>query len=444
MHSNFTEGKIFSPLFRFAVPIMLAMFLQMMYGAVDLLIVGQFGTTADVSAVATGGQVMLTVTSLINGLAMGLTILVGHCLGRGAREEAGHAVGSGMCIFLILSLCLTALLLVFVEPIARIMHAPARAFAGTVQYISICAGCMVFLVAYNMIGAIFRGLGDAKTPLLTVGIACVINIVVDLILVAGFGMGVVGAAWATVFAQALSVVLSLRIIQKQGLPFAFSRKSLRFHKGMTGQILKYGLPIATQDGFVNLSFLAITMIVNSLGEVPSAAVGISEKLAGFVMLLPMAFSQAIAAFSAQNFGAGLMKRARQTLYCGLIPSVCFGFLMGYVSFFQGDFLAGLFSTEAEVIFATWDYMKAYAFDCLLTCFMFAFLGFFSGCGRTSFVMVQGVVGAFLVRIPVSYWMSQTHGDSLFAIGLASPTATVIQLVLCVSYFLWFIRRMDAS
>ena len=238
--SNFTEGKIFSPLLKFAIPILMAMFLQTMYGAVDLLIVGQFGNAADVSAVSTGSQVMFAITSMITGLTMGITILIGQKLGEGKRKEAGNVVGSGISIFAVVAVIITVVVVTFSSSIATLMHAPSESFDSTVSYLRICAMGAVFVISYNVIGGVFRGLGDSKTPLITVGIACTVNIIGDLIFVAGFKMAATGAACATVLAQSTSVILSLILIKRRGLPFEFSRKSIKFHKHLTSNIIKYG------------------------------------------------------------------------------------------------------------------------------------------------------------------------------------------------------------
>ena len=393
--SNFTEGKIFSPLLKFAIPILAALFLQTMYGAVDLLIVGQFGHAADVSAVSTGSQVMMTITMMITGLSMGITILIGQKLGEGKSKEAGDVVGSGISIFAVLAIIITILVVVFASPISTFMHAPKEAFDSTVMYIKVCASGAIFIVAYNIIGGVFRGLGDSKTPLITVGIACVANIIGDLIFVGLFKMAATGAAIATVMAQAISVILSLFIIKKRGTPFEFSRESIKFHKNLTSKIIKYGAPIALQDGLVHLSFLVIMIIGNSLGVIPSAGIGVAEKLVGFIMLIPSSFSQAVSAFVAQNYGAKKYDRARKVLLYSISASLCCGVVMFYFTFFHGDLLAGMFSKDKDVVLAAWEYMKAYGIDCLLTAIMFSMVGYFNGCGKTTFVMIQGIVGAFV-------------------------------------------------
>ncbi|MDB8805281.1 MATE family efflux transporter [Romboutsia sp. 1001216sp1] len=440
--SNFTEGKIFSPLLKFAIPILLALFLQTMYGAVDLLIVGQFGNAADVSAVSTGSQVMMTITVIITGLTMGLTILIGQKLGEGNSKEAGNVVGSGISIFAIIAIVITVLIVSFASPISTFMHTPKEAFDSTVMYIKVCASGSIFIVAYNIIGGVFRGLGDSKTPLITVGIACVTNIIGDLIFVGIFKMAATGAALATIMAQAISVILSVIIIKKRGLPFEFFRKSIKFHKGLTSKIIKYGTPIALQDGLVHLSFLVIMIIGNSMGVIPSAGIGVAEKLVGFIMLIPSSFSQAVSAFVAQNYGAKKYHRSRKVLVYAISASLCCGVVMFYITFFHGNLLAGMFSKDKDVVLAAWEYMKAYGIDCLLTAIMFCMVGYFNGCGKTTFVMIQGIIGAFGVRIPVSYIMSKILPVSLFKVGLATPMSTFVQIILCVIYFMILSKKLS--
>ena len=439
-NTNFTEGSIVRPLIGFALPVLLAMCLQSLYGAVDLLVVGQFGTAADVSAVATGSQMMQMVTVIITGLAMGTTILLGQAMGSRKKEIAGDIVGSSICFFVLLAVGVTVLMLCIVEPFTSLMHAPEEAFTKTVWYVRICSGGTLFIVAYNVLGSIFRGLGDSKTPLFTVFCACIFNIVGDLLFVAGLHMQAAGAALATVLAQAFSVGLCIVIVKKRGMPFSFSRKNIKFDKEIIGKIVKVGLPIALQDGLVNMSFLAINSIVNSLGVIASAGVGVAEKVCAFIMLVPSSFSQSLSAFVAQNIGAGKQGRARKSMLCGMGASLVVGVVMAYLAFFHGDLLAGIFSGQKDVVWAAADYLKAYAIDTLMVSFLFCYIGYFNGCGKTTFVMIQGILGAFCVRIPVSYSVSKRAGATLFQIGLATPASTVVQIVLCTLFFIYVLRQ----
>ena len=377
-NTTFTEGKILQPLILFAMPVLFALFLQAMYGAVDLLVVGKFASSADVSAVSTGSQIMMTLTNLISCFAMGTTVLLGQLIGCGKKEEGGKAVGTAMVMFAGIALVMTVLLVCFAPQISSIMHAPKEAFDKTAAYVRICGCGMIVIVAYNLIGCIFRGIGDSKMPLFTVAIACVCNIAGDLVLCAGFHMGTTGAACATVFAQVVSVVVSFGFIRKKQLPFVFKKENVRIHKDLLKKMAGLGAPIALQDLLVSISFLIILAIVNSMGVTASASVGVAEKVCAFIMLISSAFMQSMSAFVAQNYGAGRMDRAKKALYNGI--------------------------------------------------------------GQTKFVMLQGIAGAFGVRVPVSYLMSLRPDTSLFKIGLATPMSSVVQLLLCLGFMVILNRR----
>ncbi len=439
--SNLVTGKVFSSLIKFAVPVFVAMFLQSLYGGVDLLVVGQFAKTADVSGVATGSLLMQTVTMIITGFSMGVTVYVGQKIGENNNKDAGKAVGAGVVLFLFVGTILSLLLVLFTRQLADLLHAPKEAFKETCDYITVCGTGTLFICMYNLLGAIFRGVGDSRTPLITVLIACTINIVGDLFFIAFLGMGAKGAALATIIAQATSVVISLLIIRKKSLPFTFKKKYIRFDKKIILRELKLGAPIALQEFLVGVSFLIIQTAVNSIDVVASAGVGVADKVCAFIMLVPSSFSQSISAFVAQNIGADRKDRAVKALKYGILTSLCVAVVIGSFSFFKGDILAGIFAKEQDVIMQAFDYLKAYAIDTLFTAILFCFIGYFNGCGNTLFVMLQGIIGAFGVRAPIVLIMSSLADTSLFKIGLATPCSSVFQVILCVSFML-YIRHSE--
>lgn len=439
-NNTFIQGKILKPLILFALPVLLALFLQAMYGAVDLLIVGKFASSADVSAVSTGSQIMMTLTNLVSSFAMGTTVLLGQQIGCGEKKQGGCTVGTAIVMFAVIALVMTAVLVIFAPQISSIMNAPEEAFDKTVDYVRICGGGMLVIVAYNLIGCIFRGLGDSRTPLFTVAIACVCNIVGDLILCAGFKMGTEGAAFATVFAQVISVIVSFGVIRKKDLPFEMHKTDIGVHGRTLRKMIGLGAPIALQDLLVSISFLIILAIVNSMGVTASAGVGVAEKVCAFIMLISSAFMQSISAFVAQNYGAGRMDRAQKALHYGVAVSFAIGVGMFFLSFFHGGTLAGIFSSDALVIDAAADYLKAYAIDCMLTAIFFCYIGFYNGIGLTTFVMLQGIVGAFCVRVPVSWFMSRQAGATLFDIGLATPMSSALQIVMCLGCMLYLKKK----
>ncbi|NLG02995.1 MAG: MATE family efflux transporter [Clostridia bacterium] len=439
-----TDGGILATLLQFAVPVFAALFLQAMYGAVDLLVVGKFAHVTEQSGVATGSMFMAVLGSVITGFALGVTVLVAEAIGCRDEKRAGKGIGVGITLFGIIAVILTVLLMVFAKNIAVMMHAPENAMAQTMGYIRICGAGSIFIVTYNVIGAVFRGIGDSKTPLLTVAIACIVNIVADLLLVIVFQMGAKGAALATVFAQAVSVVISLILIRRRKLPFRLERTDIRLTPTYAKKIMMIGTPVALQELLVGFSFIFIQSTVNAMGVVESAGIGVGEKVCAFLMLVASAYMQSMAAFVAQNNAAGKQERSKKALKYGIETALAAGAAMGALAFFGGSMLAAVFSNDAQVIAAAHSYLKAYAIDCLLTAALFCFMGYFNGCERTMFVMIQGIVGAFCVRVPLVYLFGKIGNGSLFLIGLATPASSVIQIFLCVIAFLFFEKRAKQS
>ena len=435
------SGPIFPSLTKFALPILFALFLQSLYGAVDLLIVGKFAETADVSGVATGSMVTMTVTMVITGLAMGVTVLIGQEIGRRDPEKAGEATGTGIVLFAVIGVLMTVLLTAFPNGWASFMKAPEEAFRETASYIRICGAGSLFIIAYNIIGSIFRGIGDSKTPLLTVLIATVANIAGDLICVAVLGLGAAGAAAATVFAQALSVVLSVLFIRRKRLPIVFRREMLRLKGEIVRKELRLGAPIALQEILVGFSFMFIQMMVNDMGVIASAGVGVGEKICAFIMLIPSAYSQAMSAFTAQNMGANQPERAKKGLRIAVLTSMAINVVVFWMSFFHGDLLGAIFSKDPAVVDACQSYLKAYAIDCMLTPLLFCSFGYFNGCERTLFVMINGLVGAFCVRVPVVWLVTHFLAEpTLFQVGLATPASTIVQDIMCIVMLIVVTRK----
>lgn len=433
---DFTQGSIFGKMMQFMIPILGAQILQAMYGAVDMLVVGHFGTNAAISGVSTGSSIMNLVTFVLSQLAAGVMILIGRYLGQRQSERIGTLIGRAIAFFLAVSVVLTAALVIFAKPIAVLMQAPAEAVELTAQYIRICGVGCVFVVFYNLISCIFRGLGNSRLPLLFVGIACVVNIVGDLALVALLDMNVAGAAIATIAAQAVSVLLSLLIIRRQKLPFRFSRKDIRLDREVAG-FVRVGAPLALQELLTNISFLAICAFINRLGLDASNGYGIAQKIQSFVMLVPSSIMQCMASFVAQNVGAGKEERAKKGMLYGMAVGAGIGVVIAALALFRGDLLASLFSGNAQDIARTFEYLRGFAPEAVLTSVLFSFLGYFNGHSRSTFVMVQSIAQAFLIRLPVSYLMSIQPGVSLTGVGLAVPLSTVFGIAMC----LWYYRRM---
>lgn len=428
------KGNVGAALVRFAFPFLLAYLLQVLYGATDLIVVGHFASTADTSAVSIGSQIMNMATYLILGLSTGATVLLGQFFG--ARDEGAMQKTTGTSIWLFsgIALLMTALLLLFRDPIIAFMNTPAEAVEATGKYFLICASGTVFIVGYNLVSSILRGLGDSKTPLLFVAIAAGLNIVLDVILVKFVHMGAAGAAIATVSAQAVSLIFSLFYLKKRGLGFSFGKGHLRFDGGVAKKILKTGFPIALQSCLVSLSFLLITLVINAMGLVASAAVGVVEKLFSFLMLPANAFSSAVSAMTAQNFGARQYERADKALKIAMGLSFLFGVAVVLVAQFFGTSLTALINSDPEVIAAAALYLSTYSLDCILIAFVFNMNGYLTGAGHTFFSMAHNVAATFAVRIPATLVLSRIPGATLATIGLAIPLSSLGSILMCIVYF----------
>ena len=434
--NNFTEGSILKKLSLFMLPVLGALILQAAYGAVDLLVVGRFGSTAGLSAVSTGSQLMNLVTFMVTQLAMGATVLIARYLGEKKPERIGAVLGGATVVFAILAAVLFVLLVFFAHPIAVLMQAPSEALGLTTRYVRICGTGIFFIVAYNMLAAIFRGLGDSKSPLLFVLVACLINIAGDLLFVAGFKMDAAGAAIATVMAQAVSVVLAIVILLKKDLPFTLKKSDFRLNP-QCRKFLQVGLPLALQEVLTQASFLALCAFVNRLGLTASSGYGVASKIVSFAMLIPSALMQSMASFVAQNVGASKPKRAKQAMFTGMGIGLVFGCAVFALVMLKGDVLAGIFSTDAEVVQKGFEYLKGFAPETILTAILFSMLGYFNGNNKTVFVMIQGLVQTLLVRLPMSYLMSIQPNASLTKIGLAAPVSTLVGVLLNTAFYLYF-------
>ncbi|MCK9190117.1 MAG: MATE family efflux transporter [Sphaerochaetaceae bacterium] len=434
MNYNFVEGSIAKKLIRFTMPILLALFLQMLYGAVDLLIVGNFATSADVSAVSIGFQFISVFINLIAGISMGTTIIIGQKIGAKKSEDLGEVIGAGIFLFFIIAIALTFLIGLNGDFFTSMLNAPDESFAKTSQYIRVLAYGSIFLVSYNVLGSIFRGLGDSTTPLIAVIIATVINIILDYILVHIYDMGAYGAAVATVIAQAIAVLFSLFIIMRHEQIFTLKFKDISYSKKYTKETLNLGSPVAINAFLVSLSFTFVLAVVNRLGVYSSAGVGVTERLISFLMLIPLAFSQSIASFVAQNVGAKQHKRASEGMKITIMISLVFAFISMFIALFEGPFLLSFFTKDPNVLPPAFEYLKAYCFDIIFTAFLFPTIGYFNGYGKTKFTLISGTLGAILFRIPLSYLLSLVTPTSIFLIGLGTPTGTIFQLTLTFFYY----------
>ncbi len=443
MGRNLTSGSVLRNILQFSVPYLLSYFLQTLYGMADLFIIGQFEGVASTTAVSVGSQVMHMITVVLVGLAMGTTVSVARATGAGDHRQATAAIGSTVTLFTVLSLVLTAVLLACVRPIVAVMSTPSEAAAGTADYLTICFLGIPCITAYNIISSIFRGLGDSKSPLYFVAVACAANILLDYLFMGALHMGPAGAALGTTLSQALSVAVSLFVILRRQTGITLRRSDLRPRRAVLGRLLKIGLPVALQDGFIQVSFLIISIIANRRGLSDAAAVGIVEKIIGFLFLVPSSMLSTVSALGAQNIGAGRQDRAVRTLRYAILIAAGFGLCAGLAVQWLAEPVVSLFTRDPAVITAGGQYIRGYIWDCLFAGIHFCFSGYFCACGRSELSFLHNILAIFLVRIPGVALASRLFAGTLFPMGLATVFGSVLSVAICLGAYRW-LRREDRA
>ncbi len=440
MTYDYTKGNILKNIFSFSLPFFLSYFLQTLYGLADLFIVGQYNGAEVIAAVAVGSQIMHMVTVVIVGLAMGSSVMISRCVGASDFKSASKIVCNTVLLFLGVAVVLTAGLLLCSSLIVCVMAVPVESIEETKRYLNICFLGIPFVVAYNVLGSVFRGMGDTKSPLVFIAIACAVNVVLDFLLVGVFGMGASGAAWATVAAQAVSVGIAFLVIKKNGFGIKIKKSDFDFDVSLQSKLLGIGLPIAVQDAFVQVSFLLITMIVNKKGVSVAAAVGIVEKIICFLFLVPSTMLSAVSALSAQNIGAGEFGRAKRILFDGCSIAVAFGLFFALVFQFISVPFLSLFTQDSDVVELGSQYLRTYVFDCVFAGIHFPFSGFFSAHGRSSLSFIHNVFSIICVRIPGAYLAAVFFPKTLYALGVAAPGGSLLSVMICIGLYVVLSRR----
>ncbi len=448
MEKNLTSGSVLKNVIVFSLPYLLSYFLQTLYGMADLFIIGQFDGVASTTAVSIGSQIMHMLTVMLVGLAMGTTVSIAQAVGAGEHKSVSKSVGNTVILFMIVAVVLMGLLLLIVNPIVAVMSTPAEAVDGTVAYLRICFMGIPFITAYNIISSIFRGMGDSKSPMYFIAIACVANIVLDYVFIGACNMGPSGAALGTTVAQAISVVISLIVIVK--------KKSVSLVKGdfkpqgdVMKKILSIGIPVALQDGLIQISFLIITVIVNQRGLNDAAAVGIVEKIISFLFLVPSSMLSTVSALGAQNIGANKPERAMQTLKYAIMIAFGFGLIASGVIQFMAEPIVALFTDTnatggAEVIYQGGQYLRGYIWDCVFAGIHFSFSGYFCACGKSGLSFLHNILAIVLIRVPGAYLMSKLFPTTLLPMGLATAAGSLFSVIICVIAFTILRRKMNKN
>ena len=441
MEKDLTTGKITPQLISFTIPLVLGNLFQLTYNAVDSIIVGRYVGKEALAAVGICNPISTLFILFLNGLCMGASILMGNQFGAKDYDRLHRQISTTMLSGIIFSLILSVLCIVFARPILLLMQVDASIMGMTINYLRIIFAGLLFTFMYNCFASTLRALGDSQSPLLFVLVACIVNVIGDLALVAGLHMDAAGAAIATVSAQALSVIFAIILLIKKTLPFTITRHDFRFNT-QCPKFLSIGLPLALQEFLTQLSFLALCAFVNRLGLEASSGYGVACKIVNFATLVPSALMQSMASFVSQNVGAGKVKRARHTLFTGIGVGLCVGCIVFTLVLLKGDVLSGFFSTDAAVIQNSYDYLKGFALESIVTAVLFSMIGYFNGNNQTLWVMTQGLIQTLLVRLPLAYFMSIQPDASLTKIGLAAPVSTIVGIVLNIGYYIYWTRKQQ--
>lgn len=443
MERDLTTGSIGRNILKFSLPYFLSYFLQTLYGMADLFIIGQFNGVASTTAVSIGSQVMHMITVMIVGIAMGTTVMIGKSVGAKQKKDTSKIIGNTVSLFVCLSVVLTVVLLFFVHPIVRIMSTPQQAVEGTTAYLTICFAGIPLITAYNIISSIFRGLGDSKSPMYFIAVACGVNIVLDYVFIGGLHFGASGAALGTTLAQTISVIvalIALIAIRKKDTGISLKRSDLKPEGKTLKNILGIGIPISLQDGFIQISFIVITIIVNQRGLNDAAAVGIVEKIISFVFLVPSSMLSAVSAIAAQNIGAGKDERAAKTLKYAVMISVTFGLCIAVIMQFISNSVVGIFTSDAVVIYMGSQYIRSYIWDCMIAGIHFSYSGYFCAYGKSGISFLHNVLSIVLIRIPGAYFASKWFADTLYPMGCAAPAGSLLSVIVCGIAFIYLKRR----
>ena len=435
-HRDLTEGSVVKNLLLFAVPFLIANILQSLYGAVDLFVVGRYCTAASVAAVSTGTQVTQIVTSLMTGLTLGGTILIGRQMGCRDYEQVKKTIGTTLTVFLAVSLILAALMIGFLRPLLLILKTPEESFEFTMQYVAICALGNPFICGYNAISAILRGYGDSVRPMFFVGIACVLNMILDFVFVRFFVMDVAGTALATVIAQGVSMASAVWYLKRHNFIFDFRLKNFRPDFKIFKNLARVGIPISFQELMVRISFLYLMSVMNRCGVYAASVAGISSKYDVFAMLTATSMASALAAITAQNTGAAKPERARKSLWMGMGFALSVSILFWLWAQLAPDTMLRVFTADEQVIKSGIPFFRSCSYDYVLVTIVFCLNGYLNGRQKTLWTMVSCSAGALLVRIPMVWFFGTHYPENLGMLGKIAPAVSGIMAVYTFIYVIY--------
>ena len=446
---DFTQGSVAKQLLWFTLPFMASNALQVLYSTIDMIIVGKFVGTAGLSAVSQSSQILNFATMVCLGFSNGGQVLISQALGAGKRKELNQIIGTLFSLIAILAVALSGVFLTAREWIMSVMNIPVESHDFAVEYLVICGAGLVFTAGYNMVSAVLRGMGDSKRPLLFVGVASVVNLILDILFTGILGWGVAGAAWATIMGQAVSFLFSLYYLyrHKEGFGFDFQKRSFAINGHYAKMILSLGTPMAIQSGCINLSMLFVNAMVNEVGVVASATFGAGVRIDDIVNKISQGIQYAAMPMISQNIAAGKQKRAVQVVRWSWTFSLVLTvvFMAAYVIFGKQMFM--LFSDDPLVHEMSGTFILAILWMFPALAVMRGSGAFIQGIGNAKLSMVLALLDGVVLRIGLSWLFGIALEWGFFGFVLGYGLAPYGCAVPGMIYFLsgvWKKRRVLAE
>lgn len=446
---DLTTGSIARQLLMLTLPFMASNALQVFYSTVDMMIVGRFVGTAGLSAVSQSSQIMNFATMVCLGFSNGGQVLISQALGSGKKKEMNSIIGTLFSLIMLLGFALSLIILGAHVPILSAMNIPPESYSMAKSYLIICGAGLLFTAGYNMVSAVLRGMGDSKRPFLFIGIASFINLTLDILFTGIMGMGVAGAAYATVIGQGVSFIFSLFYLYKHRAAFGFNfRKSSFLINGRYARmIISLGTPMAIQSGCINISMLFVNSMINNVGVVASATFGVGGRIDDIVNKISQGIQHAAMPMISQNIGAGRPDRAKKTVYYAWVFSAVMTAASILMYLFFGKELFMLFSDDPEVHKMSGTFIKAIIWIFPALAVMRGSGAFIQGIGNAKLCMVLALLDGVVLRIGLSWLFGIALEMGFFGFVLGYGLAAYGFAIPSMIYFLsgiWQKRRALAE
>jgi len=444
---DFTKGNIPRQLILFALPFMASNALMVFYSTVDMIIVGKYVGTAGLSAVSQSSSVVNFAAMVCLGFSNAGQVLVSQAIGSGKKKELNDIIGTLFGVIAALSILFSVIFLLFHGMILSWMNIPSESLEMAKSYLLVCGAGVLFTASYNMISAVMRGMGDSKRPFYFIGVATIVNLVLDLLFTGCWGWGVAGAAWATIIGQAVSLVFSVVYLHRKREAFGFDFKKLGFQKKYVRMILSLGTPMAIQSGCINLSMLYVNALVNRVSVVASAAFGVGVRIDDIFNKISMGLQYAAMPMISQNIGAKEQKRACRVVWNTLALSVALTVVILLTYVFFGKELFMLFSDDTAVHEMSGTFISAILWMFPALAIMRGTNAFIQGIGNAKLGMVLSILDGVALRIGLSWFFGiyLNWGFYGFVLGYGmAPFGCAIPGLLYFLSGIWKKRRVLAD